>query len=244
VDRGASTVLMLLLRMTSGILAPNSGLKMLREHQHRSTGGEVVDRFVESIRERMTYDASDLDPDIIEQGINSIRREWGVLQNTAKTHHREHQKNLHWILWNEHSRGPNDTSFFSSPFRTADQSGFQDLRASLSSLRDITEEVLMHEQRQESQWRTSLPETHLFGHAAPGSIWEKDGLSWMTSGVPMWELQNGGFNPKQTGGLVIEEPMLNELYDRTIRLLELPRATDEMLRAPQEERPLSVRHHR
>ena len=244
VDRGASTVLMLLLRMTSAILAPNSGLKMLREHQHRSTGGEVVDRFVESIRERMTYDASDLDPDILEQGIGSIRREWGVLQSTARSHYRDHQKHLHWILWNEHSRGPNDTSFFSSPFRTADQSGFQDLRASLSSLRDITEEVLMHEQLPRSIWRTSLPETHLFGHAAPGSIWEKDGLSWMTSGVPMWEMQNGGFSSKEAGGLVVEEPMLNDLYGGTIRLLELPRATEKTLKASQEERPLSVLHHR
>ena len=166
VDRGASTVLMLLLRLTSPILAPNSGLKMLREHQHRSSGAQVVDRFVESVRERMTYDASDLDPEILEQGIQTIRREWGVLQNTARTHHREHHKSLHWILWNEHSRGPNDTSFFSSPFRAADQSGFQDLRSSLSSLRDITEEVLMHEQMPTWVRRSSLPETHLFGHAA------------------------------------------------------------------------------
>ena len=244
VDRGAATVLMLLLRMTSPILAPNSGLKMLREHQHRGAGGEVVDRFVESVRERMAYDASDLDPDILEQGIRTIRREWDVLQNTAKTHHKEHHKNLHWIIWNEHSCGPHDTSFFSSPFRTADQSGFQDLRASLSSLRDITEEVLMHEQKPAWIERSSLPETHLFGHAAPGSIWEKDGLSWMTSGVPMWEMQNGGFNPKQGGGLVIEEPMLNDLYGRPIRLLELPRATEKTLKAPQDQRPLSVRHHR
>ena len=60
----------------------------------------------------------------------------------------------------------------------------------------------------------------------------------------MWEMQNGGFNPKQAGGLVIEEPMLNDLYGRPIRLLKLPRATEKTLKAPHEERPSSVLHHR
>ena len=204
----------------------------------------MIEAFVRSVRQRMEFDADDLDSDILEQGISTIEHEWSLLCHTAKSHHRLHGKSLHWILWNDHSRGPNDTSFFSSPFRAIDQSGFQDLRASLSSLRDITEEVLMHEQRQEFQSRTSLPETHLFGHAAPGSIWEKDGLSWMTSGIPQWEMEDSGFIAKRDGGLVIDEPMLNELYGRSIRLLELPRASEKSLNAGGEERPLSIHHHR
>ena len=54
---------------------------MLREHQHRSSGAQVVDRFVESVRERMTYDASDLDPEILEQA----SKQFGVSGACFKT---------------------------------------------------------------------------------------------------------------------------------------------------------------
>ena len=75
----------------------------------------------------------------------------------------------------------------------------------------------------------------------------QSGKRWFVvddSGIPIWEMQNGGFRPKEAGGLVVEEPMLNDLYGGTIRLLELPRATEKTLKASQEERPLSVLHHR
>ena len=50
---------------------------------------------------------------------------------------------------------------------------------SLSSLRDINEEVLMHEQGPEFQKMSSLPETLVWACNARLSV-EKDGMSWMT----------------------------------------------------------------
>lgn len=243
IDRGAPTILMLLLRMTSHILAPNAGLMLLRERQHKRNGRKIINAFESSIRERMGFDADDLSQDILEDGLKSIRKEWDLFCDVADRLKTLDMK-LHWILWNDYSRGPKDASFFSSPFRTEDLTENQDLRTPISSLRDITEEILMFTQGKERQIRTSLPETHLFGHAAPGSIWEKDGLSWMTSGVPLWEMSEGGFNQKNQGGLVINEPMLSELYGKQVRLLELPRATEQTLQARGDEKPLAVHHDR
>ena len=214
VDRGAPTILMLLLRMTSSILAPNRGLMMLKGHMHRERGRRVVDEFTTAIRERMRYDEDDLDPNILDQGIDKINAEWQTMAIAAKEHHINHGKQLHWILWNRIGAAPTSSSFFSSPFRKNDPTGVEDLRPGLSSLRDINEEVLMYEQGPEFRKMSSLPETHLFGHAAPGSVWEKDGMSWMTLGVPQWEMSDGGFNDVQHGGLQLSEPMLEQLYGR------------------------------
>lgn len=240
VDRGAPTILMLLLRMTSPILAPNRGLMMLREHTHRERGRRVVDEFTTAIRERMRYDEGDLDPNILEQGIDKINAEWQVMAVAAREHHTNHGKELHWIIWNRIGAAPTSSSFFSSPFRTPDPTGIEDLRSGLSSLRDISEEVLMYEQGPEFRKMSSLPETHLFGHAAPGSVWEKDGMSWMTLGVPLWEMADNGFNGAQDGGLAINEPMLEQLYGRAVQLLKPPRASPEKMFSGREDRHVAV----
>ena len=131
---------MLLLRMTSHILAPNNGLMLLRERQHKRSGRKIIDTFESSIRERMGFDADDLSQDILEDGLKSIRKEWDLFCDVADRLKTLDLK-LHWILWNDYSRGPKDASFFSSPFRTEDLTENQDLRTSISSLRDITEEI-------------------------------------------------------------------------------------------------------
>ena len=61
----------------------------------------------------------------------------------------------------------------------------------MNSLRDVADEVLYDEKwkidRGEFFYPDELPEGHLFSQASPGSLWEKDGVNYLTMGINLWD---------------------------------------------------------
>jgi hypothetical protein len=81
----------------------------------------------------------------------------------------------------------------------------------------------------------TMPEGHLMSHMAPGNIWEKGGVPYLTLGLSLWDnTLRTGFDQRTTGseamnspthpmmpGLRIEEPTLSAIFGqgRALRLL-------------------------
>ena len=127
----------------------------------------------EEVKHRMNkYELDDIDRKIIDGSIESMKDTFKQLKQHSKRHNNQGQS-LHWIVWNT-SREDGARSFFTSPFRPNDITGNEDFSIPLSSMRDVSEEVLLARsvRNYEHHFTMSLPESHLFGHASPGSIWE------------------------------------------------------------------------
>ena len=180
------------------VLSSNSGPSRLANFDNRTVAGEVVKSLLDEVKARMDkFESSDIDEGIVNISLDVIDTKFSTLKNHARNHARE-QRELNWLIWNEAMRRPGQISYFESPFRPRNTVGLEDYATSISSMRDVSQEVLMFQNSGEHRPSSSLPETHLFGHASPGSIWEQGGSPHLTGGVPLWVLST---REGQTGAL-------------------------------------------
>ena len=60
----------------------------------------------------------------------------------------------------------------------------------MGSFRDVAEETeisyVPHKDDTKPYASGSMPESHLFSHMAPGFIWEKGGIPYLTLGISRW----------------------------------------------------------
>ncbi len=233
-DKAFETTMMMMLRMSFPALSESNGPEQLSSrHNVRTKANSFMQGFYEVVRKRMEkYESSDIDEGITNSSIDVIKNLYERLKNHSKIHTREGRK-LHWIIWNETQRKKGELSFFSSPFRSKNPTGEEDIASSIGSMRDVSDEVLMFQESREQRFRTTttLPESHLFGHASPGSIWEHGGIPYLTGGIPKWELgtyeqQSGALSEKTRDpqGLLIDEPVLNQVFGQS-KFISLPKAT-------------------
>ena len=130
---------------------------------------------------------------------------------------------------------PKPVSWMKSPFRLTNPFEPGDLVEQLPSLRDVASEVqLKHVHPQRFEFMT-MPEGHLMAHMAPGNIWEKGGVPYLTMGISRWDnTLRIGFDERTSGseamnspnhprhpGLLVEEPTLTAVigHGRALRLL-------------------------
>jgi len=230
-DRAFETTLMMFLRMSFKKLSKNEDAQNIaRMRGLRSDAILSFDKLVKVIEKRMIdFEADDMDIRIIRDSVSTMSRQFKQFQNHAKRH-TQNQRELNWLIWNERGRKPNQVSFFASPFRPKNILGQEDHANSISSMRDISEEIRMFEQAStDFEIHSSLPESHLFGHASPGSIWEQGGFPIMTGGISKWALDtkenvNGALLEKlrDNESLLVDEPILGEIFGEQ-EFLVLPR---------------------
>jgi len=233
-DRAFPTTMMMMLRMASKELAANDGpYRLARRHEVREMANHLVQTLSEEVKHRMNkYELDDIDRKIIDGSIESMKDTFKQLKQHSKRHNNQGQF-LHWIVWNEASREDGARSFFTSPFRPNDMTGNEDFSTPLSSMRDVSEEVLLARSvsNYEHHFTMSLPESHLFGHASPGSIWEHGGSPFLTGGISKWILNTkqsttGAVFDKDPQGLVINEPVLTQIF-QNYKFLKLPKTKPE-----------------
>jgi len=235
-DRAFETTLMMFLRMSFKQLSKNEDAKNIAKMPNiRLKATTSFQDLVKIIEKRMEdYEADDIDMRIIADSVDTMTKKFQKLKNHAKRHYRD-QKELNWLIWNERMRKPNQVSFFSSPFRPKNTTGEEDHATSLSSMRDISEEIRMFERVSEDfELHSSLPETHLFGHASPGSIWDQGGSPVMTGGITKWVLDtknninNGALLDKSIDieSLLIDEPILGQIFGQQ-EFLTLPKLSSD-----------------
>ncbi len=232
-DRAFETTMMMMLRMSFSALSESNGPEQLSSRANvRTRVNSFMQGFYDVVSERMKkYESSDIDVRITNSSIDVIKTLYTRLKNHSKIHTREGRK-LHWIIWNETQREKGAISFFSSPFRPTNPTGEEDIATSIGSMRDVSEEVLMFRERKEQPYPSiTLPESHLFGHASPGSIWEQGGVPYLTGGISKWELrtyehQSGALLDKSRDpqGLLIDEPVLSQVFAQK-KFISLPKAT-------------------
>jgi len=230
-DRGFATSLMLLLRMGSDRLSMKSGPTNLTGNQVRDEAQELIQRFTTIVRGRQG-ELDDANPEHTETAIQIIESEWDRLQRLVDYS----DSPVWWIVWNDieiRGMNPPPLSWMSSPFRLSEIDYPGDLVDGLPSLRDVAAEVQM--KSVVGYDFSSMPEGHLLSHVAPGNIWEKGGIPYMTLGISRWDnTVKIGYNERTTGsealnsqtdpavpGQRVEEPSLTMVLgqDNALRLL-------------------------
>jgi hypothetical protein len=233
-DRGFATALMLLLRMGCKDLSVQHGPTKLRGNIVRTEALSLLEKFSNMVRSRQE-ELPDANPISTNEALDIINGEWDRLQRLVNST----GDPVWWIVWNDKEvqrYNPKPLSWMKSPFRISDMHYPGDLVDGLNSLRDVAEEVQIGEKLSESFTSYSkMPEGHLMSHMAPGNIWEKGGVPYMTYGISRWDntIANGfqsrtegaeALNPisdPNYSGQRIEEPCLTTLlgHDKALRLL-------------------------
>ena len=92
----------------------------------------------------------------------------------------------------------------------------------LDSLRDVSEDVPYGSRiNGVPVVFGKLPESHLFSHALPGGLWDKDGKAVMTKGLNDWEMTQN-----QRERLEMKEPVLKTLLPNS-KIFEPPKNKDQ-----------------
>lgn len=235
-DRGFASSLMLLLRMGVEQLSRSSDLDNLRGNHVRSEALQLVEGFTNVVRSRQEI-LEDSNQEHTDAAIHIIEEEWDRLCRLIEFS----DSPVWWIIWNDNEvrgRDPVPISWMRSSFRLTDPVYPGDLVDGLTSLRDVASEVQMKSVR--GYDFMTMPEGHLMSHMAPGNIWEKGGIPYMTLGISRWDnTLKTGYDQRTNGseamnspndvtfpGLRIEEPSLTTIlgHDKALRLL--PKASD------------------
>ena len=88
----------------------------------------------------------------------------------------------------------------------------------MNSLRDV-DEVRVGDSFEIRVFRKveTIPEGHLFSQSAVGGIWEKDGSTFLTMGINLWDNgpENRDLATKESGGLWYNDDALSQLLLQT-----------------------------
>ena len=201
-ERAFESMLMMMLRMGCKPLSRNSDLSNLNQPNNVRVADRLVKKFEETIRGRTEAYESHFDIIVLDQAINEVSRALSRAKSFARFCAQAPTSPAWWIVWNDHERAnmnPEPKSLFSSPFRTNFETEEEDLVDSISSMRDITPEILLQRNVDVHSFMTSMPESHYFGHMSPGSIWESSGIPKLTHGISRWN--NGTRENDQFGAL-------------------------------------------
>ena len=145
----------------------NDGIRELVYPAIKREGVAILDLFLEGVLTRVTQTEH---RDIIEQKVRSL---WQQLKNFASRHQQDG-------LWRTQD-----------PFGKAWAKQFN---GGPSHAEDILDSLVSEDVPYGSRINGvpvvfgKLPESHLFSHALPGGLWDKDGKAVMTKGLNDWEM--------------------------------------------------------
>jgi len=201
-DRAIASVLMLLLRQGIPKLSENDQVRELAYPAVARTAESIIDSFLERVLERVSKDEQKT---MISQ---KVRGQWQRLKDWASRNSTEG-------VWRS-----------SDPFKPAwakqFNAGREDAEDVLDSMRDVSEDIPYGvKTTTRAQILGKIPESHLFTHALPGGLWDKDGKALMTLGLNNWEMTY-----QQREQLEIKEDVLKTLLSG-IRVFRPPRHSSQ-----------------
>ena len=201
-DRAMPSILMLLIRQGLETTKENDGIRELVYPAIKREGVAILDLFLEGVLTRVTQTEH---RDIIEQKVRSL---WQQLKNFASRHQQDG-------LWR--TQDP-----FGKAWAKQFNGGPSHAEDILDSLRDVSEDVPYGSRiNGVPVVFGKLPENHLFSHALPGGLWDKDGKAVMTKGLNDWEMTQN-----QRERLEMKEPVLKTLLPNS-KIFEPPKNKDQ-----------------
>jgi len=178
-ERGMTTAIAVLFRMYSESLSTRDGINALSKSDNlRIDCQDLITRFQTQISDRENSEIVGTTSTIVNDAIAVSQRIWMNL----KTFFRKTEadgKIACWEIYNQGEYNKDMRGWISNLM-----SGYSE-KNGLNSLRDVNPEVRIKEFGHDKKSLT-LPEGHLFSHSAPGSVWQKQGISYMTMGVNRW----------------------------------------------------------
>ena len=221
-DRGAVTVLTILLRMGIPELTQRKNLGKIVESQAiRNASENLRDNFTQLIQSRESNELIKTPDPLINESINTLEATWSKLIAFVRNN-AQNGKTSCWQIFSKKEWQNGLIGWFSS-FKIAGQDGIE----AMNSLRDVADEILYNEQwkidRGEFFYPDELPEGHLFSQASPGSLWEKDGVNYLTMGINLWD--NGSEQialRERPNGQWMKEDAITPLLPPNLRLRFLP----------------------
>ena len=191
-DRALDTTLMALVRLSIEDLSESDSLNELVYPGNARTvlgpANYAVDEFCAVIKGRLKKSDDGISNDqlFIDSIEREIRTSWSKLKHWAKKN-ADSGRTCHW-----HRYGETDVSNAVWARRSTSDEG---TTLAINSLRDVADEVqgakVLRDDWKRDRPDTKIPESHLMTHASPGSIWEKDGNSFLTLGIDKWENKEG-----------------------------------------------------
>ena len=190
-DRAFASTMMLLLRSSIGQVRKTKDLTRIMNGDCRVRGDEIISEFIQEINRRQRQRG--MSEQIISEGENIINEKWDGLKRFVRNA-KEQEKVTWWIVWNDRQRMNikvnQPLSWLKSPFRTTNNPNNEDYEDGLGSFRDVAEETEISYVPPQDDTKPyasgSMPESHLFSHMAPGFIWEKGGVPYLTLGISRW----------------------------------------------------------
>ena len=225
-DRALDTTLMALVRMTCESLSERDSLNQLivgNRRLVRLPADNALERFRDSIRGRLSEAGTSTGNDqrFIEEIVREIDRAWSKLKRWVDHEIGEDKK----CCWTPRYGAPLEGN--EASWARGDEKGQTGVLV-ISSLRDVADEATIartYKPPHPGYYRYgTMPEGHLLSHTSPGSIWEKDGRSYLTLGINNWENRLNEPNPPMdtphtSGGLWIRERHI-EADSRLLRTRE------------------------
>jgi hypothetical protein len=218
-DRSLDTTLMALVRMVSYDVAKNSKLNLISHGDRRSIRRPIENAIVlfkEKIQSRLeeTQFKAINDQRYIANVVEQIDINWRRLKT--------------WVDQNAQE----NTCYWTEPFQSNKENvvwwaksadGANGEAPMINTLRDVADEVpvaltIGSLNGKKPDWPNfKMPMGHVISYASSGSIWEKDGLSYLTGGLSQWENRVGSPNsPLDTivehGGCLVKERHIDSQY--------------------------------
>lgn len=225
-DRALDTTLMALIRMTCESLSERDSLNQIVEGNRRlvrQPADDALENFRDSIRGRLGEAGTSTGNDqrFIGEVVREIDRAWSRLKRWVDRHHGDGKK----CCWTPRFGAPLEGNEISWARGDDEQTG----RLVVSSLRDVADEVAVARtfQRDHPGFHKNgkIPVSHILSHASPGSVWEKDGRSYLTLGINNWqnfpEFPNPPMEtPYSSNGMWIRERHIEADGSRLLRTRE------------------------
>ena len=169
----------------------------------------AIQRFRNSIEARLKGAGYDKDF-YLSEVLREFDKSWSNLQRWVDINHQSYK-----CCWTGNSDSDKKTQEKSWSRGSDDDN--RDGQLVISSLRDVADEIPVARrygiQKNKFGFPTKsnkIPEGHLFSHTSPGSIWERDGRSYLTLGIHNWQNYTERADPPmsspiESGGVQIKE---------------------------------------
>ena len=219
-DRGMGTALAIMLRMRFDSLAQTYDLRNLGQSADlRASAIALVEAFKSTVEGREEHIHVRSPPDTVVQALETISRKFSNLSRFVEDCQRDNLRAI-WVSRrneaNQQQRG----------WLRSEIGEFTNADVPLQSFRDVAPEVRVVERWnvQNEERVMTMPTNHVMAQAAPGNIWEKDGLSYLTLGVNNWAHGQGNlaYRFEGEGGLRIERETLQDILPPNTILRFLP----------------------
>jgi hypothetical protein len=219
-DRALDTTVIALLRMGIPELAENDSLNTLTTGDRRRVRRPIqnlIKEFSDKIQGRLeqTQFKATNDQKYIKNVVDHLDLSVRKLQSWVEDHYSEAI-----CCWFEPYRKTGGKFVWWANQNMSDKGGES---LAISSLRDVADEIPIDlsygslNKGKPDYAKLKIPAGHIISHASPGSLWEMDGMSYMTGGLSQWQNRVTLPTPPlslsvDSGGCLIKERQIDSQF--------------------------------